>query len=328
MTGRGRPLRFLALVIVGWIGARTVLLWPTAKSLPEAVRRALPIAHPKAVATPAAVAAPETPFTVPPTIPTGRRWPRIETVRRPAPMVIEVPVDPPLPASREPTLLPAAISPPLPAATQPDFPPAATRWSASSWLLIRPGSGVGVAPGGQLGGSQAGLRFVYMLDPRRRIALFGRAVSPLRGKGRELAVGVEWQPSRVPVRLVAEQRFPLDGGRPAPGLGLVAGDDRRILGFRLESYGQAGAIRRERIEPYADGAVRATRPLGRLPVALGIGAWGAAQRDARRLDIGPSATFALPLGPARIRVAVDWRQRVAGAARPGSGVALTLGSDF
>ncbi|WP_204317143.1 hypothetical protein, partial [Klebsiella aerogenes] len=29
-----------------------------------------------------------------------------------------------------------------------------------------------------------------------------------------------------------------------------------------------------------------------------------------------------------LRIALDWRQRVAGEARPGSGPALTLGADF
>jgi hypothetical protein len=61
---------------------------------------------------------------------------------------------------------------------------------------------------------------------------------------------------------------------------------------------------------------------------LGGGAWGAAQRDAQRFDIGPSATLALPLGKQNVRLALDWRQRIAGDARPGSGLALTLGSDF
>jgi len=87
-------------------------------------------------------------------------------------------------------------------------------------------------------------------------------------------------------------------------------------------------IRRDRAEPYADGAARATRRIGHGRFAIGAGIWGAAQRDAARLDIGPSATLALPVAGRDFRFALDWRQRVAGSARPGSGVALTLGSDF
>jgi len=157
-------------------------------------------------------------------------------------------------------------------------------------------------------------------------------VTPLRGKGVEASLGLEWQPTPAPVRVAVEQRIGLDGTKGGPGIGLVAGFDGPVAsGFRLESYGQAGVIRRNRTEPYADGAVRATRTLtegGGVRLALGGGVWGAAQRDATRFDLGPSATLALPLGQQNVRVAVDWRQRVAGDARPGSGLALTLGSDF
>jgi hypothetical protein len=209
----------------------------------------------------------------------------------------------------------------------------AGRWSASAWLSVRPGTGLGAAPGGgQLGGSQAGARLAYMLDAGNRIALYGRLTAPLAGRGKEAAAGVEWQPTSLPMRLIAEQRVGFDGVRGGPGLGLVGGIDEALGGgFRFESYAQAGAVARERIEPYADGAARATRTLaeeGGVRLAVGGGAWGGAQRDAARLDLGPSATVALPLGDAHVRVALDWRQRVAGDALPGSGLALTIGSDF
>jgi hypothetical protein len=227
-----------------------------------------------------------------------------------------------------------AAAVPLPRAAQPETLPALpSRWSAGAWLVARPGAGLGAAPGtGQLGGSQAGLRVAWLLWPEQRLAAFGRLAAPLRGKGAEASVGLEWQPTRAPVRLVAEHRFGLDGTRGGPGLGVVAGFDGPVApGFRLETYGQTGAIRRHRTETYADGAIRATRTLaegGGVRLALGGGAWGAAQRDTARLDIGPSATLALPLGKQNVRLALDWRQRVAGDARPGSGLALTLGSDF
>ena len=143
------------------------------------------------------------------------------------------------------------------------------------------------------------------------------------GKGSEAAIGVEWQPWNAPVRIGIERRFGLDGIKGGAGAGITAGLYRETAGFRVEGYGQAGAILRRRTESYADGAIRISRKL--TPnVSLGAGAWGGAQRDAQRLDIGPSATLAL--GPARL--SIDWRQRVAGRARPGSGLALTLGGDF
>lgn len=331
---RGRPLRFLALVCVGWVGLRIALLWTQTGSLPEAIRAFVPVTvaslPPRELpapvvrrvkrAPPAAVAAGRAETPAPP-----RRGDPLRV--RMALMNLlqfgeaEYTDSPPAPAA-------AASAVALPVAAQQRLSPMESRWSGSGWLLVRGGARSGIAPGGQIGGSQAGARIGYTLDRGRRIGLFARFTAPLSGPGREAAIGAEWQPTRAPVRLVAEQRLALDGGRSGPGLGVVTGGDRGIAGFRLESYGQAGAIRRDRIEPYADGAARATLGLPGTRLALGAGAWGAAQRDAARVDIGPSATLALPVAGRTLRVAVDWRQRVLGSARPGSGLALTLGSDF
>ncbi|MDQ2891489.1 MAG: hypothetical protein M3R64_00165, partial [Pseudomonadota bacterium] len=67
---------------------------------------------------------------------------------------------------------------------------------------------------------------------------------------------------------------------------------------------------------------------GRLGVDVGVGAWGGAQRGASRLDIGPSAGMVIPVGGTAVRVTLDWRHRIAGSAAPGSGPALSIGSDF
>lgn len=338
MTGQGRPIRFLVLIALGWVGVRIALLWSQTGSLPEAIRQAVPLASP---AVPGAVAAPAQ----------VRPVSAVRTVRVPGPVGPHRPspraTAPMIAADPERVQMallalvqygaPAAVSVatvPLPVSAQPDhLPPSPDRWSASAWLVARPGAGLGAAPGAsQIGGSQAGLRIAYMLLPERQLAAVARVVTPLRGRGAEASFGLEWQPTRAPVRLAVEQRFGLDGTRGGPGIGVIAGFDGTVSsGFRLESYGQAGAIRRRRTEPYADGGVRATRMLadgGGVRFALGGGAWGAAQRDAARFDLGPSATLALPLGKQNVRLALDWRQRVAGDARPGSGFAFTAGSDF
>ncbi|WP_294258765.1 hypothetical protein [uncultured Sphingomonas sp.] len=207
-----------------------------------------------------------------------------------------------------------------------------SRWSGSAWFVLRPGQGIGAAPAaGQLGGSQYGVRVVRTLDRRGRLAAIGRIAGPLRGKGAELALGFEWQPARLPLRISVEERFGVDGIPGGPGLGAAAGVTRDDTRFRLEAYGQAGAILRARLEPYADGALRLTRTVAQTRAAalgVGIGTWGAAQRGVQRLDIGPTLVTSVPIGALQARIALDWRQRIAGNARPGSGVALTLGSDF
>lgn len=199
-------------------------------------------------------------------------------------------------------------------------------------MIARSGIGVGssaFAP--QLGGTQGGVRVDYGIA--RKLAATARIAAPAAGAGRELSVGIAWRPAGVPLRFVAEQRFALDGGRGGPSVGVSGGVDavRLPAGFRLEGYGQAGVILRDGVEHFVDGSARATRGLvavGGIEIDAGAGAWGGAQRDVARFDIGPTVGARVPIVGQTLRVAVDWRQRVAGHARPGSGPALTLGMDF
>lgn len=326
MSARGRPIRFVGLVCMAWVGVRVALLWPQTGSLPDAIEALIPLARKPAVASPVmSVAVPLLPLKLSAKHP-DRRARAMIVVDAAAPILVAQPASMTRPLaslSPPPTRVSDAFEPPQETMQQPMHASHPDRWSASGWLVARGGRGTGAAPGGQLGGGQAGVRIGYLLAPRQRISLFARGTAPLAGKGSEAAVGIEWQPWKAPVRFAIERRIGVDGATGGTGAGVVAGLYRETQGFRLEGYGQAGGIWRARIDPYADGAVRVTRPA--LPrLSLGAGAWGGAQRGARRLDIGPSAT--LSLGKARL--SLDWRQRIAGRARPGSGLALTLGGDF
>jgi hypothetical protein len=334
VTGRGRPLRFVALVAFGWASARTVMLWPEGASLPEAIEAAFPL-------RPAAAASAPIPQ---PTVPPAPRPPAMAAVLPAPPLLASEPAiahgDPArinlamlglVSFGREETLgvPPGTLSrrAPRPAMLPERAQPA--RWSASAWFVTRRGAASG---GPMLGGDQAGLRVAYH-PGSGRIALFARLTAPLAGRGKELAAGVDWQPTAAPVRVIAEYRAGLDGTPGGPALGMVAGvyGIPLPLDFELEAYGQAGAVARKRIDPFADGALRVTREVARAGDArleVGAGAWGAAQREAARLDIGPSAIATMPVGDSAIRLAIDWRERVAGDARPGSGPALSLGADF
>ena len=64
------------------------------------------------------------------------------------------------------------------------------------------------------------------------------------------------------------------------------------------------------------------------PLRLGALAAGAVQPGAARVDVGPRLTLRLPQVGEGGRIALDWRQRIAGDARPESGLALTLAADF
>ena len=315
MPGQGRPLRFLGAVLGGWIGLRVVMLWPQLDS-PAAILRAVappPIAaaqppqhaHPSAVTGRGLVWTPGPPGSRAAIALAPRR--AADPTRVALALLGLVRFGDPVPVEDTAALLPGIPRPIPPALSL--RPP--SRWSGSAWVVAR--GGAGIAPGGlggQLGGSQAGARVAYLFDRKHRIALAGRVTSPL-GRGlREAAIGVEWQPTRLPIRVVAEQRFAIDGGRSGPALGVVGGIGPVALprDFRLEAYGQAGVIRRAVTEPYADGAVRFAHPLatvGGVPIDLGAGVWGGAQRGAARLDLGPSVGVSLPLGQQRVRVMLD-----------------------
>ncbi|MDR6789050.1 hypothetical protein J2Y58_002419 [Sphingomonas sp. BE138] len=348
MTGAGRPLRFLLLVLGAWIGLRTWQLWPEPPVPPaarDAVRRVM--AHASAPAVPAidraaSVAAPaprmasaaQAAPAIGSSIGDGGRMGQMRAIPVDSP---EVPVAAATPVEETPAFVMGLLGMVRYGTPAPPT-PTARRWSASAWTIVRasgvPEFGAGVATP-QLGGAQAGVRIARTLDPAGRFAIAGRFAAALGTRQQEAAVGIEWRPLALPVRVVAERRFGVANQRDGTAVGLVGGVSDRALpaGFRLDGYAQAGAVVRDDVEGYADGAVQVARPVlgrsGGVAIALGVGLWGAAQRGAARLDVGPSATIEVPTGAVpRVRVALEWRRRVAGDARPASGPALSIGTDF
>lgn len=213
-------------------------------------------------------------------------------------------------------------------------PPSARRWSGSAWAFLRGGGRATTLSPGQIGGGQAGARIVYRLAGRlSATARISTAIGGIRQT--EASIGFDWTPiARLPIHLMAERRVAIDsGGRNAWTLGAAGGiDDIRIApGWRLDAYGEAGVVGARRRDLYADGALRIARAIemgGGKTLALGGGIWGAAQPGTARLDIGPSAVLRLPVARRAVAIALDWRERTAGHARPGSGVALTVATDF
>jgi hypothetical protein len=130
------------------------------------------------------------------------------------------------------------------------------------------------------------------------------------------------------LRIAAERRQAVGGaGRSAFALLAHGGvsDLPVAAGFRLDAYGQAGVVGARSRDLFADGAARLTLPLdGKKRLALGAGAWAAAQPGVSRVDVGPSATLRLP----GASLSLDWRVRVAGNAGPASGPALTVATGF
>jgi hypothetical protein len=328
------PLRFLLTVLALWIAIRAAILspdWPAGFALlPEAAAEAPPHrVAPAAAPTPA---------------PPANMRARATIAREFRPESAALTATPP--AARLAGIAPIRLALPEQSGTRPlqaslpgavpPMPPALravqardSRWSLSAWLLVRDESGTpALTPGGTLGGSQAGARLNYVLGGG--VSLAARVYLPLRHPaGAEVAGGLDWQPlASLPLHLLAERRQRLGrDGRSALAVTLYGGASKRLGSrLRLDVYGQAGVVGRRARDLFADGALRLSRQVG--PVELGAGAWGAAQRGARRLDAGPSLSWRLPVPNANLRLQADWRFRIAGDAMPRSGPALTLAADF
>jgi hypothetical protein len=220
-----------------------------------------------------------------------------------------------------------------PAAPVPPLQPKLDRLQLTTWALLRSQqTGVAgsqsLASGGQLGASQAGARLIYNFT--RQLALTARTSSEVGRRGGEVAAGVRVQPlAGVPVWLTAERRQAIGrygGGRNAFALFAEGGLYQWPLPWRFsfDTYLQGGVVGLKSRDLFIDGGLTVTRPVFRK-FSAGFGVWGGAQPGLYRLDAGPRLTMRVR---GNLKVHVDWRQRLTGSARPGSGPALTLAGDF
>lgn len=332
MTGISRPLRALGVLLGGWTAVRVAALWPvTTPAVMPVVDLAKTEPVPSsALAVPLSDKAPlfaERPLT-------SHRLRALAKVRLAAvqPMAVTAATafavtEPPASAPPVTARVSNPIAPGLPiAAVSPQ------RWSGSAWALMRGDSAASLASGGQLGGSQIGMRLFYAPGPQA-LAVTARVSAPLnQPAGREGAIGIALKGRNA--GLIAEQRFALDKrGRDAPALFAYGGvsDVKLGHGVELDGYAQAGVVGVKDPAAFVDGAVRVERPIlsaEKASLSIGAGAWGGAQPGAARLDVGPQVVARLNVGETNLRISAEWRQRIAGDAAPSSGPAVTVGFDF
>jgi hypothetical protein len=207
------------------------------------------------------------------------------------------------------------------------------RLQLTSWAMLRGRQGqilgpTSLASGGQLGGSQAGARLTYAFT--RQIAASLRTTSDVGRRGAEFAAGVRVQPLvSLPIWVTAERRQRLgkmSSGRNAWAVFAETGLYQRPMpwGFDLDAYLQTGIVGIRSRDWFVDGAMAFTRPVYKN-FSGGFGVWGGAQPGIYRLDAGPRVTMQVRKG---IRMHLDYRQKIAGNAQPGSGPAITLAADF
>jgi len=249
---------------------------------------------------------------------------------------------------RAPNEATAGASSPL--AVQPSFrlsaslpsSPSPGRWAADAWAFVRrggAGSAVGAPTAAAYGASQVGAVVRYRLAPTGPTApaAYLRATTTLDGRPEyEAAAGLAARPiTTVPVVAMAEARLLKGGGRSElrPAILLVSEFPPLPLGERgkAEGYVQTGYVGGRFATAFVDGQVQVTRVLIKsrgVTVSAGAGAWGGAQRGTSRIDVGPTASVQVPLGRASARLAIDYRFRAAGDARPNSGPAMTISTGF
>jgi hypothetical protein len=201
-------------------------------------------------------------------------------------------------------------------------------------------SSSGFASGGQYGGSQSGFIATFWLQnagkqfQQQRLAVLVRAaISHRDTQERELATGIKWRPSpKLPVTLTAERRF--RNARPDAFAIYAAGGVSDLplpMKFRLNTFGQAGAVSGKGGGKFFDGIARADRKIAATPnvaAHVGAGIWAGGQRDILRVDVGPSLRTDIAVRKVNFRLTADWRFRVAGDANPGNGPAITLSTSF
>ena len=214
------------------------------------------------------------------------------------------------------------------------------RWTFDLWALWRDDTTTPLTSGRpSYGRSQVGAVLSYRLAPASGHAprAYLRATRALEGQQEtDVAAGLSARPfARVPVRLAAEARVSeTDRGTELRGAAYAVTELPPVNlpgGMTGEAYVQGGYVSGEFATPFVDGQARITRQLAGTDdfrLTAGAAAWGGAQEDGERLDVGPTAGVSFRLGQARGRVSADYRFRVAGDAEPASGPALTLTAGF
>lgn len=220
-------------------------------------------------------------------------------------------------------------------------------WRAEAYVFVRNPDGRLIASRGLpsaspvLGSGQFGATLAVTPAPyaRRRLEAQLRVTIPQDGPRllepaqTQGALGIAFQPvPRVPVGVAVERLFKLSSNaRNDWQARLYGGTAARWRGLDLSAFGEGGVVGR-RPDLFAGLQTTAERSFalpGGFDAGLGVGAWGAVQSSDRlstRLDLGPTLRLSRARAPLALRV--DYRARVAGNARPGSGVALTVTSRY
>ncbi len=212
------------------------------------------------------------------------------------------------------------------------------RWSGEAYTLLRNPGPVGPTASPVLGGGQSGANLAWTIDPlaRHPLGIVARANVASDANGAPVwplaqgAIGLRWT-VRPGLSISAERLVALGIlGQNQWTVRVAGGANVHSHGLAWSGYAEAGVLGRG--DSYAGGQLRSMRAMlgGRLEAGASV--WGSVQAGhgvvLGRVDVGPSLGSQLKLGPTTLRIAGDWRFRVAGGAEPGSGPAVTVSAAF
>lgn len=216
------------------------------------------------------------------------------------------------------------------------------RWSVEGYTLFREDGAAALGVNPVLGGGQTSAQIAYSRRPLARRPVYAVARLTVANSGgftprsgaastAQAALGVRWQ--AVPqISISGERSFRVNHtGRAAWTVRAAGGHAEQFGPVLADAYAEAGIVGFSSFDPFASLQARAAIPFGiaTLHVEPGIGVWSAWQRTALtvdRLDMGPTVTVASDRW--NLRASADYRLKVAGNARPGSGPAVTISSAF
>jgi hypothetical protein len=356
MKAGGRPLRFLAVLLGGWVCVRgmtfAVPMWMTSDGQ-EAARSASMIERPSVV-SPAgeATKAEERGTDLAPFVQADEtaglsRLAGTQFAERPSRVATPQPSgamngqDPgPATAPAHPEAVGEKAAAEVASPVSLIAPPAsrASRWSAQAWMLWRPDASEGRALAPLLGGSQMGVRLDYRLAEGRAgaLSLYGRGSRALEAPtAEEGAAGVAWTLPSLPLSVLVERRQGVGSGSRTGFAAMVAGGLNPVEvapRIEAEAYAQAGIVGLPGRDVFADGkaslAYRLAPAVAGSRLMVGGAVAASTPPGARRIDVGPEVRLQMPAGSGGVRLAAEWRARVAGNARPSTGPVVTLISEF
>ncbi len=347
---RGRPFAYLGLLFAVWTSARWLqpvppqqTVEPNQQNLSTSFAAQLPQQHrpvlsmPLSILTPADARVLRAPITItsiglPPALDPWQDGGRPSGLSESSRLVLDN--SKPLSTGRDtpPTI---ALAPVGKAGAHPLLRQQSVNVYAYSFWRLSTGDNAALAPAAQYGGSQSGVILTYnpFGQSQPLPAILVRASATPDGEERELALGWRWRPSnRWPIALTAERRF--RGNAPdAYAAYLSGGIDALPVAkqWQLQAFGQAGYVSGPSGGAFYDAQAKLLHPIaqtGAIKFHAGAGAWAGGQKEASRVDVGPTVAAEIDTGPAKLLLQLDWRMRAAGNAHPKDGLALTISTGF